>query len=113
MISLLIAAAIAAPAPPPRKPPPPLQVVAGEYTLHWGSAAYTMYLNEAGGYNVPPAWSGNWSWCARTRTLKIAECESGGEYRQWSATLGRDLSGIATYRDCTLPIRLERKEQGK
>lgn len=108
MIPLLIAAAITAPAPLPRKTAP-LQVVAGEYTLYWGGAPYTTYLNEAGGYNVPPVWRGNWSWCERTRTLRIRESVEGGDCRQWSAVLGRDLSGVATYGDCTLPIRLVRK----
>lgn len=111
MIPVIVLLAMFAPAPLPRKPQPPMQVEPGDYILHWGHAQYEMYLNSAGGYNVPPAWRGNWKWCEKTRTLTIQESCEGGELRQWSVVLDAKLKGTANYWTCFTDVRLERKTE--
>lgn len=107
MYELFALLSLCAPAPLPR-PSPVLQVTPGDYVLCWGGVSYTMHLNEARGYNIPPTWWGTWSWDEQTRTLTVNEQSELGQ-TQWTAVLDRNLKGTAKYRNNEPEVHLKRK----
>lgn len=107
MQTIVVLLSLCAPAPLPRVKPV-LQVTPGDYVLHWGGTTYTMHLNEARGYNIPPLWWGTWHWDERSRTLTVKE-QSETSCVEWTCVLDRDLKGEAKYGHSRPAIRLEKK----
>lgn len=101
MHPLILSALLSAPAPQPL----PQQVTPGHYRLTLAQSTWTYHLRPDGscastgtGY---PCFSGSWSWCPHTRTLRLNEgTESSDTLTLYTLTLRPDLTG-----ECVAPHR--------
>ena len=81
------------------KPVKSLEVISGEYQIHWGSFVYPARLWADGGYSASfhnDLWEGSWTYNPVTRDLKIKERRVGANdipWSCWSVVLDGQLKG--------------------